>query len=159
MVFLQDTTGSQGPYIQSARKAIRDICDKISASSELSQDQIRFGLIAFRDHPPQDLTYVTKSFGFTSDINVMQSNLASLNLGQSATKFAKGFNSSVQATRERFGTVAADEITELPQGKKIVVLVRGRSLTACCAFLEYKDLEARVDALRVTHQTLFKYAF
>jgi hypothetical protein len=41
-------------------------------------DQIRFGLIAFRDHPPQDLTYVTKPFGFTSDIDQMQKNLSSL---------------------------------------------------------------------------------
>jgi hypothetical protein len=78
VVFLQDTTGSQGPYITSARKAIRDICDKISASSTLSKDQIRFGLIAFRDHPPQDTSYVTKSFGFTNDVEVMQKNLASL---------------------------------------------------------------------------------
>ncbi|KDR79194.1 hypothetical protein GALMADRAFT_243096 [Galerina marginata CBS 339.88] len=78
VVFLQDTTGSQGPYIQSARKAIRDICDKISASGDLSKDLIRFGLIAFRDHPPQDTSYVTKSFGFTSEVEVMQKNLASL---------------------------------------------------------------------------------
>ncbi|KIM42301.1 hypothetical protein M413DRAFT_444728 [Hebeloma cylindrosporum] len=78
VVFLQDTTGSQGPYIRSARKAIHNICDKISASGHLSTDLIRFGLIAFRDHPPQDHTYVTKEFGFTSDINVMQKNLAGL---------------------------------------------------------------------------------
>jgi len=78
VVFLQDTTGSQGPYIQSARKAIRDICDKISASGDLPKDLIRFGLIAFRDHPPQDNTYVTKSFGFTSDVETMQKNLSSL---------------------------------------------------------------------------------
>ncbi|KAJ3499131.1 hypothetical protein NLJ89_g10132 [Agrocybe chaxingu] len=78
VVFVQDTTGSQGPYITSARKAIRGICDRIAASAELSQDQIRFGLIAFRDHPPQDTSYVTKEFGFTSDIAVMQKNLASL---------------------------------------------------------------------------------
>ncbi|KAF8960694.1 hypothetical protein BDZ97DRAFT_1289607 [Flammula alnicola] len=78
VVFLQDTTGSQGPYIQAARKAIRDICDKISTTGELSKDLIRFGLIAFRDHPPQDRTYVTKNFGFTSDIDTMQKNLAGL---------------------------------------------------------------------------------
>ena len=77
-MFLQDTTGSQGRYIQSARKAIRDICDKISASGHVSKDLIRFGLIAFRDHPPQEATYVTKEFGFTSNIDVMQRNLASL---------------------------------------------------------------------------------
>ncbi|KAF8154515.1 hypothetical protein B0H34DRAFT_716831 [Crassisporium funariophilum] len=78
IVFLQDTTGSQGPYIQSARKAISDICEKISASANIKKENIRFGLIAFRDHPPQDSTYVTKDFGFTSDISVMQHNLTSL---------------------------------------------------------------------------------
>jgi Mg-chelatase subunit ChlD len=75
IVFLQDTTGSQGPYIKSARKAIRDICDKISASADIKKELIRFGLIAFRDHPPQDMSYVTKTFGFTDDISVMQANL------------------------------------------------------------------------------------
>ncbi|KAG2357844.1 BAR domain-containing family protein [Suillus spraguei] len=68
--------------------------------------------------------------------NKFQSSLSGLNLGQSANKFAKGFNSSVQATRERLGQVAPDEITELPQ--------------------EYKDLEARVDALRQAHLALLK---
>ncbi|PAV14913.1 hypothetical protein PNOK_0946600 [Pyrrhoderma noxium] len=68
--------------------------------------------------------------------NKFSSNFASLNIGQSATKIAKGFNSSVQATRERFGQIAPEEITELPQ--------------------EYKDLEARVDALRATHLALLK---
>jgi hypothetical protein len=66
----------------------------------------------------------------------LQANIASLNIGQSANKFARGFNSSVQATRERLGQVAPDEITELPQ--------------------EYKDLEARVDALRQAHLSLLK---
>jgi len=75
ILFLQDTTGSQGPYINSARKAIRDICNKISASADIKKELIRFGLIAFRDHPPQDMSYVTKNFGFTDDISVMQANL------------------------------------------------------------------------------------
>ncbi|TFK51479.1 hypothetical protein OE88DRAFT_1735375 [Heliocybe sulcata] len=68
--------------------------------------------------------------------NKLQTGFGSLNLGQSANKFAKGFNSSVQATRERLGQIAPDEITELPQ--------------------EYKDLEARVDALRQAHLNLLK---
>lgn len=46
----------------------------------------------------------------------LQSGIASLNLGQSANKLARGFNSSVQATKERLGQVSPDEITELPQG-------------------------------------------
>ncbi|EIM85157.1 uncharacterized protein STEHIDRAFT_123041 [Stereum hirsutum FP-91666 SS1] len=68
--------------------------------------------------------------------NKLQTSFAGLNIGQSANKFAKGFNSSVQATRERLGQISAEEITELPQ--------------------EYKDLEARVDALRNTHLTILK---
>jgi hypothetical protein len=49
----------------------------------------------------------------------LQSGLAGLNIGQSANRFAKNINSQVQATRERLGQVAPDEITELPQGTDI----------------------------------------
>ncbi|TRM66653.1 BAR domain-containing family protein [Schizophyllum amplum] len=68
--------------------------------------------------------------------NKIQTSIGSINFGQAGNKLAKGFNSSVQATRERLGQVAADEITELPQ--------------------EYKDLEARVDALRTAHYAVLK---
>ncbi|KAF7308792.1 hypothetical protein MKEN_01078600 [Mycena kentingensis (nom. inval.)] len=68
--------------------------------------------------------------------NQLSSSISSFDFGASANKIAKGFNSSVQATRERFGTVAPEEITELPQ--------------------EYRDLEARVDALKSAHLALLK---
>jgi hypothetical protein len=68
----------------------------------------------------------------------LQSSFGNLNLSQAGSKLAKGFNQSVQATKERLGQVAPDEITELPQ--------------------EYKDLEARVDALRAAHISLLKIA-
>jgi len=66
----------------------------------------------------------------------LSSSFASLNVGQKAGSLAKGLNSSVQATKERLGQVNADDITELPQ--------------------EYKDLEARVDALRQAHIEFLK---
>ncbi|KAF8805449.1 hypothetical protein BYT27DRAFT_7193228 [Phlegmacium glaucopus] len=78
IVFLQDTTGSQGRYIESAKKATRGICEKISASAGIKKELIRFGLIAFRDHPPQDNTYVMKKFGFTNDNSIMETNLKHL---------------------------------------------------------------------------------
>jgi hypothetical protein len=40
--------------------------------------ELRVGLVAFRDHPPQDHTFVTRNFGFTSDIAVMRQNLRRL---------------------------------------------------------------------------------
>ncbi|EAU86957.1 elongation factor-2 kinase [Coprinopsis cinerea okayama7 len=86
IVFLQDATGSQGPYIQSAVKAIHSICQKISQSPALGggdsgsapTESIRFGLIAFRDHPPQDRSYVTKNFGFTSNVDEVKKHLSGL---------------------------------------------------------------------------------
>ena len=48
--------------------------------------------------------------------NKLSSSIASLNIGQSASKFAKGFNSNVQAAKERLGQVSADELTDLPPG-------------------------------------------
>jgi len=66
----------------------------------------------------------------------LSSGIASLNIGSNAGKLAKGFTSSVQATRERLGQVPVEDITELPQ--------------------EYKDLEARVDALKAAHNSLLK---
>ncbi|KAG8867824.1 hypothetical protein FRC20_004769, partial [Serendipita sp. 405] len=67
LVFIQDCTGSQGSYITSATKNIEEISRAIFESGKLVYpDDLRLGLIAFRDHPPQDHTYITKNFGFTS---------------------------------------------------------------------------------------------
>jgi len=51
--------------------------------------------------------------------NKLQSSLSGINFAQAGTKLTKGLSSSVQATRERLGQVAADEITELPQGTSL----------------------------------------
>jgi hypothetical protein len=80
-LFLQDVTSSQEPYLKSATAGIYDICSKISSSGYLAPGELRFGLIAFRDHPPQDMSFVTKNFGFSSDIAVMQANLRKLRAG------------------------------------------------------------------------------
>lgn len=67
LVFIQDCTGSQGSYITSATKNIEEISRAIFESGKLLYpEDLRLGLIAFRDHPPQDHTYITKNFGFTS---------------------------------------------------------------------------------------------
>jgi hypothetical protein len=79
LVFIQDCTGSQGSYISSATRNIEQICAHIFESGKLqSRDDLRVGLIAFRDHPPQDHTYVVKNFGFSSDISKVQKDLSGL---------------------------------------------------------------------------------
>jgi len=66
----------------------------------------------------------------------ISSSLGSINFSQAGSKITKGFNSSVQATKERLGQIAPEDITELPQ--------------------EYKDLETKVDSLRNAHLALLK---
>ncbi|KAF8758351.1 von Willebrand factor type A domain [Rhizoctonia solani] len=79
LVFIQDATGSQGSYITHSTEHIQRICaDIISHGGLASAEDLRVGLIAFRDHPPQDHTYVTKNFGFTSDIGKVHENLKTL---------------------------------------------------------------------------------
>ncbi|KAH7911739.1 hypothetical protein BJ138DRAFT_1005998 [Hygrophoropsis aurantiaca] len=79
LVFIQDCTGSQGSYISSATRNIEEICGHIFESGRLqSREDLRVGLIAFRDHPPQDHTYITKNFGFSSDISKVHKDLSSL---------------------------------------------------------------------------------
>ena len=76
---MQDCTGSQGSYIASATKNIEEICSHIYESGKLqTREDLRIGLVAYRDHPPQDHTYVTKNFGFSSDISYVHKNLSSL---------------------------------------------------------------------------------
>ncbi|XP_063409728.1 uncharacterized protein LOC134692958 [Mytilus trossulus] len=80
MAFIMDTTGSMGSYIDSAKQNIRGIVDKIVATSG---SDVRLALIEYRDHSPQDRTFVTRKNDFTSSISTMKSwlNSASANGG------------------------------------------------------------------------------
>ncbi|UZJ57284.1 hypothetical protein CBS101457_006604 [Exobasidium rhododendri] len=79
LVFIMDATGSMGSYIASATKNIETICDNIIRSEQLSgPGALRVGLLAYRDHPPQDHTYIVKNFGFTPEVSEMKANLKTL---------------------------------------------------------------------------------
>lgn len=79
LVFVQDCTGSQGSYISSATRNIETICAHIFESGRLQEpEDLRVGLVAYRDHPPQDHTWVYKKFDFTSDISSVRHNLSTL---------------------------------------------------------------------------------
>ena len=76
ILFLLDATGSMQKYIDQVRDTIQQICDRLVATGKWSKGNLRFGLITFRDHPPQDETYVTREYPFESDVNAVESNLA-----------------------------------------------------------------------------------
>ncbi|MEE8182250.1 MAG: VWA domain-containing protein, partial [Candidatus Thorarchaeota archaeon] len=63
VAFVVDTTGSMKDDIRAVKDSLFDIVDKIVARTE--DLTIRFGIVSYRDHPPQDCTYVTRVFDFT----------------------------------------------------------------------------------------------
>jgi len=72
LVFCCDCTSSMGSYIESAKQNIRTISDEMHA---MEARDMRYGLVCYRDHPPQDSTYATKVFPLTPSIQVMQQNV------------------------------------------------------------------------------------
>lgn len=113
-MFIQDATGSQGAYITSATRNIEEICATIFESGKLLHpEDLRVGLISFRDHPPQDHTYITKNFGFSSDIKKVHEHLKSL--------FASGGGDGPEAVTAALGE--ALNMDWRPSASKMVVLI------------------------------------
>ena len=114
IVCFQDCTGSQGSYISSATKNIEEICANIFASGKLvHQEDLRVGLVAFRDHPPQDHTYVTKTNPFTSDIKQVHQVLKTL--------YASGGGDGPEAVTAALGEALNMDWRE--NASKMVVLI------------------------------------
>ena len=78
-MFIQDTTGSQQPYIDASVARCKDVCIALQGSGQLDRvEGLRLAVIAFRDHFEGD-EYVTKDFGgFTDNVDTAVSNLSSL---------------------------------------------------------------------------------
>ncbi|KAL7420446.1 hypothetical protein Q5752_004396 [Cryptotrichosporon argae] len=79
LVFILDCTGSMQRYINSVRDHIFAICDMIRGEEGLSgPDDLRVAVVNYRDHKPQDNTYVYQFSPFTSDIAAVQEYLKGL---------------------------------------------------------------------------------
>lgn len=74
IVFIIDTTASMGPYIDEAKARVRDILKDFQTKQNLD---IKVSLIEYRDHPPQDYSFVTREYDFT-DVSSIQNHLNSL---------------------------------------------------------------------------------
>lgn len=69
LAFIMDTTGSMGSYIRSAKENIEAIVNEIIKTSK---SRVRLALIEYRDHPPQDRSFVTRVHDFTESVGEMK---------------------------------------------------------------------------------------
>lgn len=110
LVFVMDCTGSMGSYIQAAKQNIQNIVGRLSSQEGYD---LRFGLVAYRDHPPQDQTFVSKAFPFCVALQQMQANLRTLS--------ANGGGDGPEAVEA--GLQAALELDWRDTATKVVVLI------------------------------------
>jgi Mg-chelatase subunit ChlD len=76
VAFVVDTTGSMKDDIRAVKDSLFDIVEKTVSRTE--NLQIRFAIVSYRDHPPQDRTYVTRVFDFTDQIKKVHREISHL---------------------------------------------------------------------------------
>lgn len=69
LVFVCDCTGSMGSYLAAAQQNINAIVAEIAAEGRCN---VRFALCQYRDHPPEDTTFIVQSSAFTSSAQEMK---------------------------------------------------------------------------------------
>lgn len=58
---VMDTTGSMRAFIEAAKEEARKQAEKIAENADLD---IRYAVVEYRDHPPEDLSFVTRVYPF-----------------------------------------------------------------------------------------------
>ncbi|CAK91411.1 unnamed protein product (macronuclear) [Paramecium tetraurelia] len=71
-VFVVDTTGSMDVYLERTTDAVQMLVERIKQQSKNEQVSVRFGLVCYRDHPPQELTYVTELHDLCSNREILK---------------------------------------------------------------------------------------
>lgn len=75
LCFVIDTTGSMGSFIEAAKQQLLDTIQLLSADSDID---LQVGLVEYRDHPPQDTTFVTRSYPLTAKLQQAQKDINKL---------------------------------------------------------------------------------
>lgn len=70
LAFAMDCTGSMDPYIDEARENIVNIVDEVVKTENCT---VRLALVEYRDHPPEDETFITQKHDFTNSVETMKS--------------------------------------------------------------------------------------
>jgi Mg-chelatase subunit ChlD len=75
LCFVIDTTGSMGSFIEAAKQQLLDTLKLMSADSGID---LQVGLVEYRDHPPQDTSFVTRIYPLTANLKQMQKEINKL---------------------------------------------------------------------------------
>jgi hypothetical protein len=77
VAFIVDTTGSMGSFIDAARQHMVAMLGRLTGDAATPVD-LRAALVEYRDHPPQEMSFVTREYGFTCELPEVQKVVARL---------------------------------------------------------------------------------
>lgn len=112
LVLTIDCTGSMGSYIKAARDALLDITNCFERQYP-GEGRLHVAAVAYRDHPPQELSYITKVHPLSSDIAAVRAFIANLS--------ADGGGDGPEAVGAALGKVVQCEWR--PDATKVAVIV------------------------------------
>lgn len=111
MAFVVDTTGSMGGLIASAQRHMIRLIETVTRTTSLD---LRLAVVAYRDHPPQDNTYVYQLHALTPDLKAVQKIIMGLQ--------ANGGGDAPEAVLDGV-LAAANELEWRPYARRLAVLV------------------------------------
>ncbi|HEY8432249.1 MAG TPA: vWA domain-containing protein, partial [Sandaracinaceae bacterium] len=76
LVFLVDATGSMGPYIEQVKARLLELVAALRRMPLCRS--LRLGLVTYRDHPPQDHTYASRTVPLTDEIAAIEAEVRKL---------------------------------------------------------------------------------
>jgi von Willebrand factor type A domain len=71
LAFVVDTTGSMGAFIDAAKRHMVALLRALTAEAATPID-LRLGVVEYRDHPPQDHSFVTRTHAVGADLRKAQ---------------------------------------------------------------------------------------
>jgi Mg-chelatase subunit ChlD len=111
LVFVVDNTGSMGPYIQAVKQKILEIVRTIK-KEELCH-RLRVGYVSYRDHPPEDSSFITQKTELSPDIERIETGIRAMQ--------ASGGGDGPEAVCD--GLHVANRMEYLNESAKIIVLI------------------------------------
>ncbi|XP_028390657.1 uncharacterized protein LOC114515574 [Dendronephthya gigantea] len=103
LAFVVDCTGSMGSYIAQVQRHITFIAERVSRTAF----NVRLALVEYRDHPPQDTSFVVRSHDFTDDVNeikVWVSEMSAAGGGDTPEAVADGLHAGLRLSYRQRAT-------------------------------------------------------
>jgi hypothetical protein len=112
LAFVVDTTGSMGSFIAAARRQMVATLAALTADAATPVD-LWLAVVEYRDHPPQDHTFVTRTRGLAPDLGAAQKVIDRLH--------PDGGGDGPEAVYD--GVAAACDLAWRPYARRLAVLI------------------------------------